>query len=164
VVHGDTHGVIAGDVDVPDYKKAPFVVSQPLVVASGTAAIPIRREDYEPFKAQLSAAPTAQREFSLTESVEVYLEVHMPARRGTARTPDPVPAVRAALLNVDRARVAEASIRVGPSSRGLAGAFVLPLTVTPRFAGLQAGMYELDITVGTDPYPAVMRRVAFTLR
>lgn len=164
VVHGDAHGVVAGDVDIPDYKKASFIVSQPLVVSSGTATIPVRREDYEPFKGRLSAAPTAQRVFGVGETLEVYAEVHMPRRQGTGRTPDRALVARAIILNASREKVREMPAHVGSVARGLAGGLVYPITAASSFSDLPVGPYELEVIVEADGHRSVTRRVTFALR
>ncbi|MBP7779736.1 MAG: VWA domain-containing protein [Acidobacteria bacterium] len=164
VVHGDTHGVVAGDVEVPDYKKASLVVSQPLVVSSGAATIPVRREDFEPFQGRLSAAPTALRSFSVGESLEVYAEVHMPTRRGQAHSSDRAPVVKAVVVNASREEVFQVPTRVGPTGKGLAGGLIYPVTVSPSTSGLVAGQYDLALTVMADGLEPVTRRLAFTIR
>lgn len=164
VVNAATLGVVAGDLDVPDYRKATVTVSEPLVVSSATAAVPVRRNDYAPFDGHLSAAPTAQREFGSDEALEVYLEVLSLQRNGKARLRDQAPRVKAIVLDGSRGQIAQAPTRVGPVGRGIAGGLTYPVTATLSLSALAAGQYELELQVEADDQPGVTRRVNFRVR
>ncbi len=164
VVHRDVHGVVAGDVDVPDYKKAPSTVSQLLVVSSGSGTIPVRREDYEPFRRRLSAAPTAQRLFDRGETIEIYAEAHAPGRRDARQAAAVPPVAKTVILNASRETVAELRTQVGPAGPGLAGGQAYALTATHELSALPSGLYDLEMTIEAEGQAVVVRRVAFALR
>ena len=72
VVNRDSHGVVAGDVDVPDYGKDRLSASSVLLTSTDSARTPVRREDFGPFEGRLTAAPTSRRAFGPREEIETY--------------------------------------------------------------------------------------------
>ncbi|MGE0815531.1 MAG: VWA domain-containing protein [Vicinamibacterales bacterium] len=160
VVTGDAHGTVAGDVDIPDVRHLRLAVSPPLLASSAAATIPVRREDYEPFRGRLSAAPTTGRVFDAGDSIEAYLEVWA-GRDGTGAEG---PAAHAVIVDAAGTEVADVPTFVGAAGRGLAGGLVFPVKVNPSLAGLRDGRYELRVVVASSGGPPVTRRLPFVLR
>ncbi|MEZ5283862.1 MAG: VWA domain-containing protein [Vicinamibacterales bacterium] len=159
VVHGDAHGVVAGDLDVPDYRRARPIVSQVLVASSGDGAVPVRREDYAPFRRALSAAPTARRVFDAGEAIELYAEVS--ASSSGARDAPAAIAAEASIVNGQGETVRSVPLRIGSPASGLGGARVVPVAGGWRLDGLPPGPYALVLRVETGMPEPVTRRVPF---
>lgn len=163
VVNGDSHGVVAGDVDVPDYGKNGPGASAVLLASTDSARTPVRREDYGPFEGRLTAAPTSRRSFGPHERIETYLEVH--ADEGTEKrvTPEANPVVTAALRTASGTFVSRVPVTVGAREKGIGGGRVHPVRATLGMADLPAGACVLEFFVGADATVST-QRVVFTVR
>lgn len=164
VVNQASHGVAAGDVDVPDYRKRRAGVSGVLLASRDSAKAPVRREDYAPFKGRLPAVPTTQRSFALEEQIEAYLEVDAEDQRPQVERATEVPTVTATIETKSGQMVAAIPVTVGARARGIGGGQAYRVHATVKTAGLPAGDYVLRFSASIEPATMLSQLVAFSVR
>ncbi len=157
VIEGERHGVVVGDLDVPDYRKLPVTLSGPMMASAASAKAPVPREDFAAFDGRLPAVPTTRRRFSRSDSVEMYAEIHL--REPSAPAPD----VAASLLSERGDIVASVAVTVGRPGKGLGGALTYPARASLRMTDLPVGPHVLEISASTARGERAVRRVAFAV-
>jgi VWFA-related protein len=164
VVHGTAHGVVAGDLDVPDFRRESLAASAVLLVSSESALVPVRREDYEPFRDRLSAAPTSNRAFGQHEKLEAYLEVHTKVRGRVRDGSSEGLRVNAVLQSASGQVVSDVPLSVGTLGRGIGGGQVVPVHATFTAVGLAVGDYALVFSFTDGSGLRLQRLTSFSVR
>lgn len=163
VVNQTSHGVAAGDVDVPDYRSRRTRATGVLLASRETAKAPVRRGDYAPFEGRLPAVPTNQRSFARGEPFEAYLEVYSEDRAPKAGRDAAVPKVTARIETTSGERIAEVPVSVGGRARGIGGSPTYAAQATVRTAALPAGDYVLRFSINSESAEALNSAVAFSV-
>ena len=156
-----TLGTVMLDVDVPDFSKAPLVMSGVVLAASGAAGVPTARADDE-LKGVLPAPPTTVREFARSEEIATFVEVY----DNQVRTPHTV-TISTRVLADDGTAVFQTSEErrseeIGAAGGGYGHAARIPLKA------LSAGRYVLRVearsSLGGDKAGTAMRELEFRVR
>lgn len=164
VVNQTSHGVTAGDIDVPDYPPRQTGATGVLLATRDAAHAPVRREDFAPFEGRLPAVPTNQRSFARGEPLDAYLEVYSGDQASKAVRDAAVPSVTARIETASGEKVAEVPVIVDGRSRGIGGSPTYAARATVSTATLPAGDYVLRFSVDGESTEALTSAVAFAVR
>ena len=154
-------GTVMLDVDVPDFSKAPLVMSGIVLAGSAAAGVPTARAD-DQLKGVLPAPPTTAREFGRGEEIATFVEVY----DNQVRTPHTVTIGTSVLADDGKAVFQSSEERrseeIGPAGGGYGHAARIPLKDMP------AGRYVLRIqarsSLGGDKGGTAMRELEFRVR
>lgn len=164
VVNQTSHGVVAGDVDVPDYRSRRTRATGVLLASGETAKAPVRREDYAPFEGRLPAVPTNQRSFARGEPLEAYLEVYCADQAPRPVRDAAVPSVTATIETISGERIADVPVIVRGRASGIGGSPIYAAQATVRTVALPAGDYVLRFSINSESAEALNSAVAFSVR
>jgi VWFA-related protein len=152
-------GTVMLDLDIPDFKKPPLVMSNLVITSMGASAVPTARVD-DQLKDVLPAAPTAIREFTRPDEVATFVEVY----DNQTRTPHRVE-IRTSVLSDDGKAVFSTteerrSEELGSAGGGYGHAAKIPLK---EFA---PGRYVLRVEARTllSEGATAMRELEFSVR
>jgi hypothetical protein len=73
------YGVVAGDLDVPDYAKSRLALSGILLASRSSAHVPTLQDPAALLESRLPSPPTTQRAFDRDGGVELYAEAYGPS-------------------------------------------------------------------------------------
>jgi len=147
-----TSGSLYYDVDVPDARNAPFMLSG--VVLTSPAA-PIAAPP-DAFKGVLPVVPTSLREFSRSDRAAAFVRVYR-----TSRARDASAEVRARLVDDAGAVVMDHTPSLAPAAFTKEG--TADVSIDLPLAQLRAGSYLLSIETGAADAP-VRRDIRFQVR
>jgi hypothetical protein len=150
-------GVVAGDLDVPDYAKSRLALSGILLASRSTAHVPTLRDNAALFETRLPSPPTTQRAFDSDGGAELYAEAYGPLPG------EPVDATVSILDSAGRL-LSEEPRRIASQSRGLAGRLCYPIRAPLRLDRLQRGYYVVQLTTRASGAAEATRRLAFEIR
>ena len=154
-------GTVMLDVEVPDFSKAPLVMSGIVLTTSNAAAVPTARQD-DQLKSVLPAPATTAREFSRGEEIATFVEVY----DNQVRTPHRVN-ISTRVLADDGTVVFERSEErrseeIGPAGGGYGHVARIPLK---EFAlGRYVLRAEARSTLAGDKQGTVVRELEFRVR
>jgi hypothetical protein len=131
-------GAVMHDLEIPDFTKAPLVMSG-LAVTSGRTSKAVSAFPREPLRGVLPAPPTAAREFSAGDQLTVYAEVYENSRTRAAHM-----VTMKALLRTDEGRVLQA-VEEDRSSREAEGGSGAYRFTTKIPLGVEAGIYVIRV-------------------
>lgn len=149
------HGVLAGDLEVPDVAKAPIVMSGVLLTSTAVHT-PVFRGDVKAFEDRLPMPPTTARTFARADGVEVYAEVY--TREGV----QPVE-INASIYDLEGRRIREERPKPGARRAGLAGRPCLVIRLPLDVASLPVGGFLLELS-GRVADSRVSKQLVFDIR
>jgi VWFA-related protein len=141
VTDADTsdYGLAVGEVDVPDYRRAPLAASGLFVASRQTRTVPTVRDQVERFRGRLGSPPTAVRTFEPGDELELYSEVYPNQQQTLSAT--------LTVFDSHNAVVTEANLETAATRDCLSGTPCTSIRNTTPLRLTRPGTYRLHVAV-----------------